>query len=119
MANPVVHFEVMGKDLGALQSFYTELFDWKPNEVPGPMEYVTIETGGDGGIGGGIGAAPEGGPSYVTFYVQVDDVQAALDKAGSLGGNTVMEPMEVPGGGMIALFRDPEDHIVGLWKGQQ
>ena len=118
MGNPVVHFEVLGKDAGGLESFYTQLFGWKANEVEGPMEYATVETGGEGGISGGIGAAPEGGDGHVTFYVQVDDVQAGLDKAGSLGGATVMPPMEVPGGGKIALFTDPEGHTVGLWKGQ-
>jgi uncharacterized protein len=119
MGNPVVHFEVVGKDRGTLESFYTQLFDWKLNEVGGPMEYATIETGGDGGIGGGIGAAPDGGSGHVTFYVQVDDVQAALDKAESLGGSAVGPPMEIPGGGTIAVFTDPEGHLIGLWKGQE
>ncbi|MDX6643106.1 MAG: uncharacterized protein QOD76_1068 [Solirubrobacteraceae bacterium] len=118
MGNPVVHFEVLGKDRGALEGFYTQLFDWKTNKVEGPMEYSTVETGGENGIAGGIGSAPDGS-SHVTFYVQVDDVQAALDKAGSLGGGTLMPPMEVPGGGTIALFTDPEGHTVGLWKGSE
>ena len=83
------------------------------------MEYATVDTGGEGGIAGGIGAVPDGGSGHVTFYVQVDDVQAALDKAESLGGSSVGPPMELPGGGMIAVFTDPEGHLVGLWKGQQ
>jgi predicted enzyme related to lactoylglutathione lyase len=115
MANPVVHFEVTGKDMDALNSFYSQLFGWKTNKVEGEMPYTIVEAGGDGGIGGGIGATPEG-DGHVTFYVQVDDLQAALDKAGELGGSTVMPPMDMGENGAIALFNDPEGHMVGLFK---
>jgi predicted enzyme related to lactoylglutathione lyase len=63
------------------------------------------------GIGGGI--APGENPT-VTFYVEVDDLQAYLKKAESLGGKTVMEPMDVPGGPRIAVFADPEGNVIGL-----
>jgi hypothetical protein len=53
----------------------------------------------------------------VTFYVQVDDPAAALEQIKKLGGSTVSEPMDVPGGPTIALFADPEGHVVGLVKG--
>jgi predicted enzyme related to lactoylglutathione lyase len=50
------------------------------------------------------------------FYVEVDDPAAALEKIKSLGGSTVNEPMEVPGGPTIAHFADPEGHVVGIVK---
>ena len=37
MAHPVVHFEVAGKDLGKLQQFYGDLFDWKTQKIEGEM----------------------------------------------------------------------------------
>ena len=83
MAHPVVHFEVSGNDLDKLQSFYSELFGWKTNKVPGDMPYAMVEKEGDG-IGGGIGQAPNGN-GHVTFYVDTDDPQATLDKAEQLG----------------------------------
>jgi uncharacterized protein len=52
----------------------------------------------------------------VTFYVEVPDVEAALAKAESLGGSRMMGPEEVMGGVEIALFNDPEGHVVGLVK---
>jgi len=52
----------------------------------------------------------------VTFYVQVDDLAAYLAKAERLGGKTLLPPMPVPGVGSIALFTDPESHIIGLFK---
>jgi predicted enzyme related to lactoylglutathione lyase len=49
--------------------------------------------------------------------VQVDDLQAALDKAESLGGKTVMAPDQVPGGPALAMFADPEGNVIGLVSG--
>lgn len=34
MANPVVHFEVLGYDLPKLRSFYADLFDRKLQDFP-------------------------------------------------------------------------------------
>ena len=119
MGQPVVHWEIAGKDAKKLQGFYADLFDWKvemlkpdPNS---PMEYGMVQTGGEGGINGGITTAPKDAP-YVTFYIQVDDLQTYLDKAEGLGGKTVVPPMEIPGAGHMAMFADPEGNVIGLWK---
>jgi uncharacterized protein len=114
MSHPVVHFEVSGKDLNSLQSFYSELFDWNVQKVPGEMPYAMVEKEGDG-IGGGIGQAPDG-QGHVTFYVGTDDPQAMLDKVEQLGGKTILPVTELPQV-TIALFADPEGHVVGLAKG--
>jgi uncharacterized protein len=111
MANPVVYFEVMGKDHEALSSFFTGLFEWDTSPA-GPASYEFVSTGE--AVNGGIGSPPEGGPSYATFYVQVDDLQATLDKAESLGGRTVMAPRNVAENTDVALFEDPEGHIIGI-----
>ena len=52
----------------------------------------------------------------MTVYVQVDDVQAYLDKAESLGGKTVVPPAEVPGMGQFAWMSDLDGNTIGLWK---
>jgi predicted enzyme related to lactoylglutathione lyase len=121
MANPVVHFEIMGNDADAMQSFYGELFGWKITQMGDGdgMDYRMVDAGEEGGIGGGIGKGPDGTPAYQTFYVGVDDVQAALDKAKDLGGQPMMGPMEVPGGGTIGMFTAPEGHVIGVWKGAE
>jgi uncharacterized protein len=113
VANPVIHFEVLGKDGTELQNFYRDLFDWKI-DASNPMKYGIVEAG-EGGIGGGVASSPDGSTS-VTFYVQVDDLQAALEKAEKLGGKTAMPPMDVPGGPSIAQFDDPDGNRVGLVK---
>jgi len=117
MKNPVVHFEVVAKDGKAAQDFYTKLFDWELN-TDNPENYGMITAPESGGIGGGIGSTPDGSPGHVTFYVEVDDLQAYLDKAESLGGKTIMPPMEVPGQVSLALFADHEGNTIGLVKGE-
>lgn len=113
MGNPVVHFEVAGGDAAGLQKFYGSLFDWKI-DADNPMNYGMVDT--SGGIGGGVGPSPDG-QKHLTFYVQVADLQAALDKAEKLGAKTVMAPMDIPDGPSIAQFADPEGNVVGLIKG--
>jgi uncharacterized protein len=111
MPNPVVHFEVVGKDAAALQRFYKDAFDWQIKSFD--ANYGMAMPGSDGTINGGIGAAPEG-PGHVTFYVEVGDLDAMLTKIESLGGSKMMGPMDIPNGPTIALFNDPEGHVVGL-----
>jgi uncharacterized protein len=109
--HPVIWFEVLGKDAEGLSRFYGELLDWKIDSAPGGYYMATPE--GER-ASGGIGADPSGGAGHVTFYAEADDLQGMLDKAESLGGKTVMPPTEPMEGTRIALFADPEGHIVGL-----
>ncbi|MEM8995319.1 MAG: VOC family protein [Acidobacteriota bacterium] len=110
--NPVIHFEIGCRDGGEAREFFAELFDW---EIAGPEAGLTIPAG-EGGIGGHlVELAPEWG-QYVTVYVEVDDLEAYLQKAGELGGKTLVPPVEVPGQGSFAWFAAPEGNIIGLWK---
>ena len=81
MGKKVVHFEVIGKDGKKLQDFYAKLFDWKI-DANNPMNYGMV-TPEDSGLGGGIGGQ-DMGPGHVTVYVEVDDLAAALGRAGDL-----------------------------------
>src|SRR2546421_12828229 len=87
MGQPVVHFEVQGSDREALTRFYQQLFDWKTTDVS-EMNYTMVETGGDGGINGGIGTKPEGAPGGGTFYVPSDDVAGSPARGQGPGGHT-------------------------------
>jgi uncharacterized protein len=120
MGAPVVHFEIMGKDPDKLQAYYGELFGWK-FDTSNPMDYGTVSRednlSPEGiGIGGGIGKAPEGYGGHVTFYVGVDDVEAALSKAESLGGTRMMGPETIMGSMVLGLLQDPEGHTIGLFS---
>jgi predicted enzyme related to lactoylglutathione lyase len=115
MANRVMHFEFIAKDRPRLREFYTGLFGWTPEDVPG-MDYTMLHPG-DSGIDGAVGTAqPNGLPAGMTIYVQVDDVEKGLAEAQKRGAKTVQTPYDVPGVGRLAVFADPEGNRVGLWK---
>ena len=122
MGQPVVHFEVVGKDIDKLKSFYTEIAGWSYDTPPAPEgvpPYALVprdgNTNAEGiGIGGGIGGGPEGYDGHVTFYIEVPDVGASLDQVEKLGGTRVMGPDSPVEGLTIGLFTDPEGHVVGL-----
>ena len=120
MGQPVVHFEIIGNDAEKLRDYYSELFGWEFN-ADNPMNYGAVDreanTNADGiGIGGGIGAGPEGYDGHVTFYIEVPDVEASLAKAESLGRSRMMGPEKVMEGIEIGLFNDPEGRTVGVVK---
>jgi predicted enzyme related to lactoylglutathione lyase len=114
MGNPVTHFEVLGQDAAALQNFYGQAFGWEMQDVMDGGYYMAQPGSGPAG---GVGQAPDGQSGHVTFYVEVDDPAAALARIEELGGRTIQGPMDVPGGPTIALFADPEGHVIGLVKG--
>jgi len=114
MANPVVHFEITGKDGKKLQNFYSGVFGWNI-DANNPMNYGIVNAEEGRGIGGGISAG-DGGTRRVTFYIEVDDPQAYLDKVEAKGGKTVMPVTEIPGMVVLAQFADPEGNVVGLVK---
>ncbi len=114
MGSPVTHFEIVGADPIALQAFYRDAFDWEV--VAAGPSYAMVHPHAESGINGGVGAAPEGGGSRVTVYVEVEDLDAALARIERLGGGRVAGPLDIPNGPSIALFRDPEGHVVGLTK---
>ena len=118
MGQPVVHFEVIGKDGEKLRGYYAELFDWEI-DADNDMGYGLVQREGnlsDEGVGiaGGVAQGPEGYDGHVTFYVEVPDVEASLAKAESLGGTRVMGPETIMGDLVLGQFTDPEGHLIGL-----
>jgi predicted enzyme related to lactoylglutathione lyase len=109
---PVVHFEIGCEDAAKSGQFFSKLFGWQM-QPQGPA--VMINTGTDSGIQGHITTLGHEPRHYVTFYVQVDDLNAYLAKAQSLGGKTLVPPVEIPTG-TFAWLGDPDGNIIGLWK---
>ena len=62
-----------------------------------------------GGVGGGAGYN-----GHVLFYIGVPDVEAALQKAESLGGKRRMGPERAPTGLVVGHFTDPEGNLIGV-----
>jgi uncharacterized protein len=113
MADPVVHFELMGTDREALGRFYAELFGWHPQDVPEPP-YTLIDTHAGGGINGGIGSVNKDEDRYVAVYAATDDIKARFDEAVSGGAEVLMPVTEVPDVVTLALLRDPQGNVFGM-----
>ena len=118
MANPFVHVELNTPDPEKAKTFYSKLFQWKLEDVPNPEvpdnSYTMINVGS--GTGGGIMKQIPGGPSGWLAYVEVDDIQAATQKAKSLGGKIMKDVTEVMGMGWLSFIQDPTGAVLGLWK---
>lgn len=115
MGKPVVHWEFWSKDPSKVSDFYSRVFDWKIQPVPG-MDYHFVDTQG-GGINGGIMKPQEGPwPGNMAFYIDVDDLASYRKRITDAGGKILVEEQEVPGMGAFSLFSDPDGRVLGIWK---
>jgi uncharacterized protein len=123
--NPVAHFEIYADDPDALAQFYTSLFDWKIEPVPG-MDYRMIATADRGsgggtsqsaGINGGMLKRPAGyDPRAWVNYVTVGSLDQSAAKAVQLGARQTKGRAAVPGMGWFAMFVDPQGNNFALWE---
>src|SRR5208283_3427870 len=95
MGQPVVHFEIGCRDSGKTSEFFAKLFDWQMQAM-GPA--TMIDTRAGSGIQGHMSSLGHEPHQYTIFYVQVDDVQGYLDKSTTLGGKTLVPPVQIPTG---------------------
>lgn len=115
----MVHWEFWSKAPQELSDFYAKVFDWQIRHMP-EMNYRLVETGGQGGINGGIMTPQEGPwPGNMALYIDVDDLAAYVERIKQAGGKIMVERMEVPGVGALALFEDPDGRVLGLWQQQK
>lgn len=91
-------------------AFYSGRFGWETmSEMDmGPMGKYRI-FGKDGDQLGGMMDKPANVPvSAWTFYVNVDGIDAAIERIAANGGKVSMGPMEVPGGSWVCQATDPQ-----------
>ncbi|MEZ6024893.1 MAG: VOC family protein [Planctomycetota bacterium] len=114
--------EVMTNDVATAQAFYTHVFGWTARDsgMPG-MTYTLFAK--DGVDVGGCMALPEHegqpacAPQWVA-YVQVDDVDAAVERSTSKGGSVDMPAMDIPGVGRVCILRDPAGATFAVYRPQ-
>jgi predicted enzyme related to lactoylglutathione lyase len=118
MANPFVHVELNTADPEKAKAFYSKLFQWQLETMKNPAVpdagYTMINVGK--GTGGGIMKQIPGGPAGWVAYVEVDDIQAAMKKAKSLGAKVMKDVTEVKDMGWFGFIQDPTGAVLGLWK---
>lgn len=120
MPNPFVHVELHTGDLAKAKAFYTQLFDWKLEDIAHPeggIPYTMIKVGEGTGGGMMINPVPHAPPHWQA-YVGVDDIKASTEKAKSLGATVLQDVMEIGEHGWISVIADPTGATFALWQGK-
>jgi predicted enzyme related to lactoylglutathione lyase len=121
MPNPIVHFEIPADDVARAQTFYQNVFGWKIKQMPipagGPEYYgVTTRKEGEAGINGGLMKRNMPGQPFAN-YVAVKSIDDFLSKVTANGGSVILPRQEIaPGMGSIAVFKDTEENMMGLYQ---
>ena len=115
MGNPITWFEIVGPKPEQTATFYSELFGWHTETAEGG--YILVDTHSGHGMNGGIAEPPPQGRPGSLIYAQGPDIESLLDKAGSLGGTTLVPVTEIPDMVTFAVFADPWGNRIGLMKG--
>jgi predicted enzyme related to lactoylglutathione lyase len=113
----IVHFDIPADDLERARNFYKSLFGWKIEQPPG-FPYYLIETSaleGKPGVGGGMGQRQQPDEQIKQFF-GVESIDTYMEKVEALGGSIVAPRMTVPGWGYLAVCRDTEQNLFGLWE---
>lgn len=115
--NPVVHFEMPYGDVKRAATFYESVFGWKTEifggEGGGYLLVTTVESdvtpgAPAGAINGGMFPNKPGPAQHPSIVIAVEDIRAAMRKVNTSGGQTLFEPMEIPGVGLYVAFLDTE-----------
>ena len=120
MSNRIAWLEVVSTDVSASGEFYQELFDW-PIVTDDKMNYTMTSFGiGEPGIGfAPVDEAQGMTPGSVVAYVDVDDIDATIERARELGAPIYVGKTEVPTVGYIAIVGDPGGNRIGLMQSVQ
>jgi len=118
-----VHFEIHASDPQAAITFYSGLFGWTFNKWEGG-DYWMIHTGPDEqpGINGGLMPrrgelpAPAAAVNAFVITVDVDDIDASVERGKAAGGSIALPKMPVPGIGWLAYLKDPDGNIFGMMQ---
>ena len=101
-------------DVDGAQRFYEQVFGWTTNELGPEYGGYRIFNRAETGIAGLMSVPDESIPPHWQPYVAVDDPDRTTANAIQLGGSALMEPMDVPNVGRIAVLRDPQGATLGI-----
>lgn len=113
----IVHFEIPSDNIERAKKFYSSLFGWKLEKMPGDMEYWMGSTNDERTMG--VGVMKRQQPQQtVTNYIDVTSVDEHSKKVEKLGGKIKVPKTEVPGMGWFVVCMDTENNMFGLWESQ-
>ncbi len=112
-------YELMTSDTEAAIAFYTKVIGWGTTPWEGGGMACTMWTAGKTPLGSVMAipddAAAAGAPPHWAGYVAVEDIEATVAKAKSLGAELMVGPMEIEGAGVFAVLRDPQGAVFSIF----
>jgi uncharacterized protein len=109
--NAICWVELATRDIARAEAFYTGLFGWSmsDHQASPPGNYRIFGNADGAMLGGLLRMTEEWGPmpSHWSIYIQVEDVDATVEKAQSLGGKLCFPAFDAPGVGRLARIDDP------------
>jgi predicted enzyme related to lactoylglutathione lyase len=107
--------ELLAADWQKAFAFYGELFSWQRADTEIVMKdtYQLFSAGGQT-IGGMFTKRPTDPVPYWLYYINVDDIDAAVERVKIAGGETFEGPLEMSGGSWIARCGDPQGAAFAL-----
>ena len=103
-------------DVDGAQRFYEQVFAWTTTEMGEQYGGYRIFQRGEDRIAGLMGLQDDSIPPHWQPYVFVEDADATTEKAKGLGGSALLDPMDVPEVGRIAVLQDPQGATFGVIK---
>lgn len=116
--------ELTTTDAPGAKAFYTKLFHWEHHDdevAPGMVYTMLMKEGRNSAALYGMTdeMKSEGIPPHWLSYVAVDDVDATVARAESLGGRVVRGAMDVMDIGRMAVLQDPTGAFFALWQARK
>ncbi|MDD1740286.1 MAG: VOC family protein [Methanothrix sp.] len=112
LMSAIVYFEIFCDEEERARKFYSQLFGWKVESIPG-TKYCNITT--QEGAAGGLTRRFNPHQKIINYF-GVPSVQQACSRVEALGGRILVPRMAVPKAGYYALCMDSENNLFGLWE---
>jgi hypothetical protein len=115
-----IWYELITTDLDAALTFYRGVIGWSVQDSGLTDRRYAILNAGERGVGGAMPVPPqavEGGgrPGWVG-YIDVDDVDAFVDRVKAQGGAVHRAAEDIPGVGRFAMVADPQGAVFIMMK---
>ncbi|MFH1259206.1 MAG: VOC family protein [Elusimicrobiota bacterium] len=121
----VVHFELPVDDIKRARKFYSQIFGWEIEKMPGSdMEYYPVRTVAvnkkfvpkePGAINGGMMKRNSPGETPV-IVINVPDLDKYLTNIEKAGGKIEVPQKQVLGMGLYSRVKDSEGNVIGIWQ---
>jgi predicted enzyme related to lactoylglutathione lyase len=107
-------------DPDGAREFYSQLFGWEPKVSGEEFGFYTVFELRGRPVAGlyelTADQRAQGMPPAWTTYIRVDDARQTAERVKPAGGQLLMEPMEIPEQGVMAVATDSTGAAIGFWE---